>query len=290
MTRVNIDTSALLVEVAVSTWTARVLDKRVTDEVVRDKGAAQKSAARVNKSLLAGRPELEEINKHVTDARQYVYAHTLPWSDSGLRLLPTAEFMKFNERLQMFAEEFEDKVKAFVAIYPSLITAQAMALGDMFNRDDYPSADSLQHKFAFRINYLPVPSAGDFRIDVGNEAQDELRAQLEKLAQERVANAMQDIKDRLREHLLRMSDRLTTDIVDDKAKGRRFTSSLIDGARDLCELAKSLNVVKDVALEQARRDLEAAIGDHNADDLRENDTARAAVKAKVDTILGKMSW
>ena len=101
---------------------------------------------------------------------------------------------------------------------------------------------------------------------------------------------MQDIKDRLREHLLRMSDRLTTDIVDDKAKGRRFTSSLIDGARDLCELAKSLNVVKDVALEQARRDLEAAIGDHNADDLRENDTARAAVKAKVDTILGKMSW
>jgi hypothetical protein len=94
----------------------------------------------------------------------------------------------------------------------------------------------------------------------------------------------------VRETGVHASGIVISDIVDDKAKGRRFTSSLIDGARDLCELAKSLNVVKDVALEQARRDLEAAIGDHNADDLRENDTARAAVKAKVDTILGKMSW
>ena len=58
MNRYNIDTCALLVEFASSVWTARKLDKTATDEVVYNKRAASKDAARVNKHLLAGRNEL----------------------------------------------------------------------------------------------------------------------------------------------------------------------------------------------------------------------------------------
>ena len=43
----NIDTCSLLVEVSVSVWSGRKLDKSVTDEVVQSKGAKAKSAARV---------------------------------------------------------------------------------------------------------------------------------------------------------------------------------------------------------------------------------------------------
>ena len=88
MARYNIDTCAMLVEFNASQWTARKLDRSTSDEVVRDKNAGEKGAARVNKNLLAGRKELEIINQHVGFVRQYVYEHTLPWSDSGIRLLP----------------------------------------------------------------------------------------------------------------------------------------------------------------------------------------------------------
>ena len=93
--RYAIDTCAMLTEFNASVWTARKLDRTATEEVVAAKNAAAKDAARVNKSLLAGRNELEVIQSMVGRARAFVYDNTLPWSDSGLRLLPTANFEKF---------------------------------------------------------------------------------------------------------------------------------------------------------------------------------------------------
>jgi hypothetical protein len=280
----------MLVEFNASVWTARKLDKTTTDEVVASKNAGAKDAARVNKHLLAGRTELDVIQQAVSRARQFVYDNTAPWSDSGLRLLPTVNFMKFTERMNDFEEEMEAIVKSFVAIYPTLITAQALALGDMFKRDDYPTANEIMTKFSFRVNYMPVPSSGDFRVDVGNQAQAELKARLESLTQERIDSAMADVRERLSTHLKRMSDRLTTDYVNGEAKQRRFHDTLVDGALELCDLTKSLNVTNDVALEEARKQLEQLLVGVSPADLRKNEAIRQDVKKNVDAILDKFNF
>lgn len=288
--RLNIDTCAMLVEFNASVWTARKLDKTTTNEVVASKNAGAKDAARVNKHLLAGRTELDIIQQAVGRARQFVYDNTAPWSDSGLRLLPTINFMKFTERMNDFEEEMETLVKAFVVIYPTLITAQALALGDMFKRDDYPSANEMMTKFSFRVNYMPVPSSGDFRVDVGNQAQAELKARLESLTQERIDSAMADVRERLSTHLKRMSDRLTTDYVGGEAKQRRFHDTLVDGALELCDLTKALNVTNDVTLETARSQLEQLLVGVTPTDLRKNEAIRQDVKRNVDAILDKFNF
>jgi hypothetical protein len=288
--RLNIDTCAMLVEFNASVWTARKLDKTTTNEVVASKNAGAKDAARVNKHLLAGRTELDIIQQAVGRARQFVYDNTAPWSDSGLRLLPTINFMKFTERMNDFEEEMETLVKAFVIIYPTLITAQALALGDMFKRDDYPTANEMMTKFSFRVNYMPVPSSGDFRVDVGNQAQAELKARLESLTQERIDSAMADVRERLSTHLKRMSDRLTTDYVGGEAKQRRFHDTLVDGALELCDLTKALNVTNDLALETARSQLEQLLVGVTPTDLRKNEAIRQDVKRNVDAILDKFNF
>ena len=288
--RLNIDTCAMLVEFNASVWTARKLDKTTTSEVVASKNAGAKDAARVNKHLLAGRTELDIIQQAVGRARQFVYDNTAPWSDSGLRLLPTINFMKFTERMNDFEEEMETLVKAFVVIYPTLITAQALALGDMFKRDDYPSANEMMTKFSFRVNYMPVPSSGDFRVDVGNQAQAELKARLESLTQERIDSAMADVRERLSTHLKRMSDRLTTDYIGGEAKQRRFHDTLVDGALELCDLTKALNVTNDVVLETARSQLEQLLVGVTPTDLRKNEAIRQDVKRNVDAILDKFNF
>ena len=288
--RLNIDTCAMLVEFNASVWTARKLDKTTTNEVVASKNAGAKDAARVNKHLLAGRTELDIIQQAVGRARQFVYDNTAPWSDSGLRLLPTVNFMKFTERMNDFEEEMETLVKAFVIIYPTLITAQALALGDMFKRDDYPSANEMMTKFSFRVNYMPVPSSGDFRVDVGNQAQAELKARLESLTQERIDSAMADVRERLSTHLKRMSDRLTTDYIGGEAKQRRFHDTLVDGALELCDLTKALNVTNDVTLETARSQLEQLLVGVTPTDLRKNEAIRQDVKRNVDAILDKFNF
>ena len=288
--RYNIDTCAMLVEVNVRQWTARKLDKTTTEEVLIGKSAGSKGAARVNKNLLAGRPELDVINQHVGSIRTYLYDVTLPWSDSGLRLLTTAKFMEFNQRMQDYEDKFNELVNSFVTTYPTLITAQAMALGDMFNRTEYPTPDDIKHRFEFRVNYMPVPTSGDFRVDVGNDAQAELQNKLAKLADERIEHAMSDIKTRLREHLKRMSDRLTVDYAGHKAQPRMFHASLLDTAQELCSLAKDLNITGDAELEDARIKLHEAVNGLDLDDLRKDLDTRQAVKKDVDAILSNFNF
>jgi len=290
MTRYNIDTCAMLVELNVSQWTARKLDRTVSDELVANKHAQDKGAARVNKHLLAGRTELEVITKFVTETRATVYDNTLPWSDSGIRLLPSAKFMEFNAKLQQAEDKFYGLVTEFVTVYPSLITAQAMALGNMFKREDYPHPSDIEHRFRFSVNYMPVPSSGDFRVDIGNDAQEELRKKLSALADERVEHAMKDIKTRLLDHLKRMSDRLTIDYVSGEAVPRKFHDSLLDGAHDLCEMVQSLNVINDHQLADARKALLKAIGNVDVKDLRKDVGARTEVKTQVDDILSKFNF
>lgn len=290
MNRYNIDSCALLVEFNASVWTARKLDKSTSEEVVSRKGAHAKDAARVNKHLLAGRHELEKIQRQVNAVRTYVYENTLPWSDSGIRLLPTSKFLEFNDKMAEHDQEFTDSVNEFVQVYPSLITAQAMALGDMFDRNEYPSAGEMAHKFSFRLNYMPVPNAGDFRVDVGNEAQKELQAKLSKLADERVEAAMRDAKERLKAHLDRMLDRLKVEEVEGKVSKSRIHSSLVEGGLELCDLLKSLNLTNDGDLEAARKQLESVLMGVDVEDLRKHPDARTEIRSQVAEIANKFNF
>ena len=290
MNRYNIDTCSLLVEFNASVWTARKLDRGVTDEIIYSKSATAKDAARVNKHLLAGRKELEVIQQLVGAIRTYVYENTLPWSDTGIRLLPTISFMQFNDRMGQYQDEFSNLVNQFVTVYPSLITAQAMALGDMFDRYDYPSADSIAHKFDFRLNYMPVPKAGDFRVDVGNEAQEELQKKLAKLADERIEAAMKDARERLKTHLDRMMERLKVEEINGKVSKSRIHDSLIDGGLELCEVLKALNLVNDPSLEAARAKLESVLRSVDVSDLRKHDSARTEVRTQVAEIMDKFNF
>lgn len=305
--RFNIDTCAMLVELNISVWTARKLDRKVSDEVVVGKRAGSKGAARVNKNLLAGRNELDVIGQHASAVRTYVYGMTMPWSDSGtgIRLLPAVRFAEFNSRMLKEEAQHVALVDNFVNVYPTLIVAQAMALGDMFDRNEYPAPDRIKNRFSFNVSYLPVPKAGDFRVDIGNQATAELQDKLSRLADERVAKAMDDVRARLKDHMQRMSDRLSIDIVDEVAKPRRFHDTLVESGLELCDLAKSLNIVNDPDIEAARQGLEQALTGVNAvtvktkkatkelsvaDTLREDMHQREATKAKVDAILNKLNW
>ena len=288
--RYNIDTAAMLVEFNASVWTARKLDKSTTDEVLQNKRAGSKGAARVNKHLLADRPELEKIQALINAVRTFVYEHTLPWSDSGLRLLPTMSFEVFSQRMAAYDEEFNKMVEDFVDVYPTLITAQAMALGDMFKRDDYPTAESIKAKFAFRVTYLPVPSSGDFRVDVGNAAAQELQKQLDRIRQERVDAAMADVKARLGDHLKRMSDRLAVDVINGEVKTRRFHDTLVSGALELCDMVKMLNITQDPEVESARAGLAKILSGVEPDDLRKNMEIRTDVRTQVNDLLSKFDF
>jgi len=295
---ISIASSAMLVEMSISTWTARKLDKKVSAEVDVSKGT-KTNAGNYNKNLLAGTGFLDTIIKYAANARAWHISQTLPWSDNGLRLLPVSNFINYKKQLTVLEENYMALVDKFLIAYPNLVSAAAFQLGDLFNRDEYPDADKIATRFKFNVNFMPVPTSGDFRIDIGEEAKNEIMQSCNNAYDERLNLAMRHAWNRLHECLLRMSDRLQVDLVDSeeddggtgkKFKPRVFRDTLVENAVELVDMLKHFNLTNDTTLEQARLDLHNAIMHQDADSLRDNVFAREEVKRKVDSILNKFNF
>lgn len=283
---ISIASSAMLVELSISGWTARKLDKKVSAEIDVAKGT-QTQAGNYNKNLLAGTGFLDTITKYAANARAWHISQTLPWSDSGVRLLPVSNFIAYKEQLNKLEENYTALVHKFVDAYPNLVTAAAFQLGNLFDRAEYPDADKIFHKFKFSYNFFPVPQAGDFRVDIGEEAKQELANSCQHAYEERLNNAMGEAWQRLHKCLSNVSERLT---LSDDGKEKIFRDSLVENAHELIDLLTHLNITKDPKLEQARTELYEAIGHHDADSLRSSVVAKESVKNKVDSILSKFEF
>jgi hypothetical protein len=271
----------MLVDLSISTWTARKLDRGVTDEVNLSKKASQQ-ASRVNKNLLPGVEQLDDIVKHASMIRNWVAARTLPWSDYGPRLITTDKFFEFKQELDEHERVFQDKVDSFLNVYPTLISMQAFKLGEMFDREEYPDVNEIADKFRFNVAYLPIPETGDFRVDIGHEAMEELRTQYEREFEQRLSNAMTDVRDRLLESLHHLAERVTDT---DDGKRKRFRNNMLDNFAETLASVRALNLTKDQAIEAMADEAEKAIQGVDVTDLKENEDVRKDVRARVESVL-----
>ena len=274
--------NACICELNISVWTARKHDKAASREVKFDKGAHSDDAARVNKNLMAGMANLKKVTDFVASTRSNFYTMTLPWSDSGQRLIPMAQFFELKKWINTQEIEFNSIVSEFLQEYPTLISAQAFQLGALFNRNEYPSVDEIRHKFGFRVGFLPLPQAGDFRVDATTEVINEMEEQYKETLNTRIQQVNEDLWERLHSTIKHMADRMG---VGADGKKNIFRDSMVDNAVDLCDLLKRLNITNDQKLEKARASLESALLGVDATELRK-DGAREEMAIKLDSILG----
>lgn len=283
---VSLASSAMLVEVTISCWSAKKVAKKESEELTSAKSAT-KRAAQVQKNLLADDPRLTSINKYAAEIRNWLAASTVPWSDNGARLISTAQFLGFKRTLDDKKTEFDRMVTDFVTAYPTLISAQAFKLGAMFDRSEFPSDHEVAGKFGIRYAFTPVPEAGDFRVDIADDIARELREQYETEYARRVDAVNREHWARLKAVLDKMADRLGTD---GDGKNKVFRDTLVENALEMCDLLREANVTNDASLEAARKEVERALLGVSPEELRKNDTVRSDVKSQVEDILDKFNW
>lgn len=275
---ISIATSAVLVELNLSVWTARKLDKNVSKEIDVNKRTTTK-AGNYNKHILAGSDHLEAITKLAGEIRDWHTRQTLPWSDTGTRLLPMENFFDYKQRLSEYEHDFKTRVDNFIKEYPNIITLMAYKLGQLFDRSEYPDATAIANKFGLRYTIMPVPEVNDFRIDVEDAIREEMRREYEKAYQTRVESAMSDAWSRLHTTLEHMIDRLSGE------EKKIFRNTLIENALELTSLLTKLNVANDPKLEAARKALEQTLVGVTPDELRTSVGAREEVLARVNEIM-----
>lgn len=256
---------AMLVKLNISQWSGRIKDKKITKETNAFYGAAENSGH--YSKIIISKSAIKPIQQAVNEARKFHYENTLPWGDNGERLLPSKNYLDYTRQLREHNALFDTQVKNFLEVYPELIVDAEYKLNKMFNPADYPDVYQLRQRFSFTTEINPVPSGEDFRVNLAQAEQEDIRKQIEHQTRRAQARAMEDLWNRLYDVVSKMADRLSeSDAV--------FRDSLVGNVQSLVQLLPKLNVTEDPDLEKLTREVERRLCRYTPADLRKNEAAK----------------
>lgn len=275
----NLNDRALLATLNIGGWAGRKLDKKVTQDVARTNGVST-SAGRYNKSLLPNCELLDNIHSKAGLVRTEFYDNTLPWGIEGTFILPTSNYLQFTRKFRSDRSDYFSLVDDFAAQYPALKAKAQHDLGPLYCESDYPSEDVIRDKFYMDIQFFPVPSS-DFRVQIASDELMRIRLDVEQQVKDAQAVAMKDLWNRVYAKVEHIAQKLA----DPKAI---FRDSMIDNAKDLCDLLPRLNFTDDPRLEALRVEIEGKLI-KNPEILRLHPEIRRDTAADAKAIMDKMS-
>jgi hypothetical protein len=285
---ISLASSAMLVEARVTVWTGTKSDSQISNEITTAKNA-DKDSGKFVKNLLAGCPE----HKLCLNYRQIIYnwmqRRTYDWAGS-LRLLPVIDYPKFMAEYAHHEKAYSDLVDKFINVYPHIVSNRAFALGDMFDRNDYPTAQEVRSKFTLNLYRSEVPT-GDYRVAIAQDAVDDLAVSYERQAKQLVEKILKDQKEQLVESMKTLAENCAVETISEggelKVKRKKLYESTLTRAQELCSTFREFNLTDDVELEDARAKLAKVLSGMTIDKLRDSDTARVVVQEGINDILSK---
>ena len=254
---ISLASSAVLISVDISVWSATKQDRGISDEVTTAKNA-DKSAGRYVKNLLANHPS----HKAVVNYRQTIYnwlqRRTYRWNQSQ-QLLPSIDMPKFKQEYHEHQVAFHALVDSLIDNYDSIVSDMAFKQGDMFNRSDYPTKEQVASKFSLNLYVSEVPT-NDFRCGIAQDIAEDLFNNLSSQTKTIIDNIASDQAQRLVDVMESIThccgvDEIDLENGDVRTKRRKIYDTTIQKALEMCESFKRFNLKNDSGLEQARASL-----------------------------------
>lgn len=280
----------MLVNLTIGNWTASKKDNLASRDLAAANGINQKDLARAYKSLVDS-PKLDAIKSLIVRVHDINRNMTLDWA-AKLRLLTTANYADHVKTVTGLEQEYWTAVNDFIDTdYQWQAADMQLKLGKMYDVADYPSADDLRRKFYFNVSYFPVPAAGDFRVDLANEAQEVLRTHYETVYSDAVTSAMDGLWSRMLKQVKDMAHQLDVSHDKDPDTGKvkvtrgRIYDSRIENMNSLIGMLKTCNISNDPEMTRTADELQSAFaGISTKEDIR-SDTVRAATKERIDAVI-----
>ncbi len=269
---------AMLCSLSIAQWSARIHDRSASAEIAERHGA-RADVGRYNKVLIP-REALADIHRIAGEARRDHYFMTLPWDDSGYRVLPAAAYLEHTAKLREYCVTYTAAVEAFASQFDQLVNEARARLGGLFRADDYPSAREIRDKFSFETRVMPLPDAGDFRVSLGDQEKERIKRQITESVQASLSIATRELWQRLYDAVSHLSERLKAYKVTEDGVEHPFRDSVVANLVKLVDIMPKLNVTGDPELERLTTEVRNSLlvdpkKLRKSESVR-NDTARAA--------------
>ena len=268
--------AGILVTLTLRQWQARKLDRKVSLEICKDKGAKDDSG-NFHKVLIS-KIHLQPITQLVNKIRNYHYANTLAWSHKGVDFLPSKHYLVYMDKMGDLKDKFEIAVDAFVTQYPQFVTDAILDLSNMHDADDYPSAEAVRERFFMDIAATPVPSSGDFRVDLPAKEMKILKSKLDISLKESAHAAALDLYSRFYTSVAKV-------VVTLADPNKIFRNTLIFNVEDIATKIKTMDITNNVTLQTLATEADTLCKDIIIDNLREDMPSRKAALKEFKKLL-----
>ncbi|MEA2104855.1 MAG: DUF3150 domain-containing protein, partial [Candidatus Cloacimonadota bacterium] len=183
----NIQNKAMLVNLHIKGWTGVKLDRDVSTRI--DSEYQSMDGGKYQKNIIA-KDELSEIKKLQSETRRYFRDNTLPWDNSGARLLPTAHYFEFIRIMNELKTKIKKSEDRFIQAYPQLKTQAAIRLGKMYKMDDYPPVEEVKDKYHFEMEINAIPVSKDIRFSLSDSEVTKIRNDIDSRTRLRIQSAV----------------------------------------------------------------------------------------------------
>ena len=265
---------ALLVRFTIGRWYGSGADEAVVHEIRSSKEATGEIGSFTKRMMK--RERLAAINSVTTVARKYHKMMTLPWGDTGARLLSSDAFVEYKKRMTQYEQEFNVAVEEFLAGYEKFAEEEKKNLGKLWKQTDYPSVDEMRMNFRYLVSVDILPDSSDIRVKLSKEQAEEIQHDVEQRMQESLRGAVGDIYARIREQI---------EDAQQKVDGGHPRANLFKGLQDLLVLLPQLNVTRDPNLTKLATEIQRDLLSVAPDDLKASATTRSATSKKAGALL-----
>ena len=256
------------------------------DQAADSFGAEGKYLSAGKKLLDTSHPAFKAVTAVRSQAVAYWKGISLPFPESGIRLIPQGSINEFNERMSSFRDDLDEAVLELNEHYGELRHAARERLGDLFDSSDYPT--TLVGLFAIEHDFPSVEPPPYLR-----QLSPELYHQECQRVQSRFDEAVQLAEQAFIEELARLVDHLSERLSGSAdGKPKVFRDSAVTNMAEFFERFRSLNVRSNEQLDELVGNAQRVVSGVEPQDLRDSQTLRqtlstqmAAVQAGLDQLL-----
>jgi hypothetical protein len=249
-------------------------------------GAEGQYLTAAKKLLDTGHAAFQAVNSLRNQIQVYWRELSLPYPETGVRLLRQQDVEPFNRRMHQFKAELEAAVLNLDHHYAELRTAAQDRLGSLYNPADYPP--SLRGLFAVEWDF-PSTEPPEYLLRLNPQIFEQERARMQARFEEAVHLAEQAFVaefGKLVEHLV---DRLTGT---EDGRRKTFRDSAVTNLAEFFNRFRALSVRSNADLDRLIETAQRAIQGVGPQAIRDNDDLRqhvanqfANVQASLDDML-----
>ena len=250
-------------------------------------------AGNVNKHLFEGRSNrVRQTISKFSEVRAFFNDNTVPWA-TGVRMLNINHYFDFTSKLRKLIDDALAAADDLAANWDHEVQAdlrrlQAIAAAkgkpELANPDDYPSADEIRSRFGIDVRYMPVPTAGDFRVNISDEDKASLQKQLEDAEDAAAKHVITEMITPMKSAVEKLSVPIGTD-------GAIFRDSLIDNIVEVADRMGRVNLSDDPSITDKIAELKslATTYANNKDVLRSMPDVRKKAATQISDLMTQMA-